>query len=128
MASILSSIVFVKTVSGEKVCMGTAYSRVDNEEFVKLNFKAFRRSCWWLEGSLTLDLKNFFMIVHFTNMWMCTLKMGTAIKMLQLLMLQHSVATLRKNTLNVRNVRNYFLYPQLSAIIRNVPQIKLKFI
>ena len=44
MASILSSIVFVKTVSGEKVCMGTAYSRVDNEEFVKLNFKAFRQS------------------------------------------------------------------------------------
>src|SRR6185369_516947 len=58
--------------------------------------------------------------------------MGTAIKMLQLLVLQHSVATLRKNVLNVRNVRNYFLsaiirnvrnyflYPQLSAIVRNV--------
>src|SRR6185369_11890916 len=49
--------------------------------------------------------------------------MGTAIKMLQLLVLQHSVATLRKNVLNVRNVRNvrnYFLYPKLSAIVRNV--------
>ena len=67
--------------------------------------------------------------------------MGTAIKMLQLLMLQHSVATLRENTLNVRNVRNYlraaiirnvrkyFLYPQLSAIVRNVrnyPPDKIK--
>jgi hypothetical protein len=66
--------------------------------------------------------------------------MGTAIKMLQLLMLQHSVATLRKNILNVRNVRNYlhvaiirnvrkyFLYPQLSAMSAIIPQIKSKFI
>ena len=67
--------------------------------------------------------------------------MGTAIKMLKLLMLQHSVATLRENTLNVRNVCNYlrvaiirnvckyFLYPQLSAIVRNVrnyPPDKIK--
>src|SRR6185369_11533538 len=72
--------------------------------------------------------------------------MGTAIKMLQLLVLQHSVATLRKNVLNVRNVRNYFLsaiirnvrnyflYPQLSAMsantfyIRNCLQIKSELI
>ena len=69
------------------------------------------------------------------------LKMGTTIKMLQLLMLQHSVATLRKNILNVcnvhnylhvaiiRNVHKYFLYPQLSAIVRNVrnyPPDKIK--
>ncbi|CAJ0881334.1 4685_t:CDS:1, partial [Entrophospora sp. SA101] len=40
MASVLSSIVFVKTVSAEKVCTSTAYDRVDNKEFVKSNFKA----------------------------------------------------------------------------------------
>jgi len=43
MASIISSVVFIKNVSGEKVCAGTAYNRVDNDEFVKLNFKAFRQ-------------------------------------------------------------------------------------
>ena len=43
MASIISSVVFIKNVSGEKVCAGTACNRVGNDEFVKLNFKAFRQ-------------------------------------------------------------------------------------
>ena len=44
MASVVSSIVYVKSVSGEKTCTGIAYSRVDDEEFVKINFKAFRNN------------------------------------------------------------------------------------
>ena len=43
MASIILSVVFIKNVNCEKVCMGATYSRVDNDEFIKLNFKAFRQ-------------------------------------------------------------------------------------
>ncbi|CAI2182602.1 12731_t:CDS:2 [Funneliformis geosporum] len=39
MSAMLSSIVFIKSVSSEKVSTGIAYSRADNEEFVKINFK-----------------------------------------------------------------------------------------
>jgi hypothetical protein len=42
MTSIVSSIVFIKSVSGEKVSTGIAYGRTDNDEFIKINFKAFR--------------------------------------------------------------------------------------
>ncbi|CAI2191089.1 4204_t:CDS:2 [Funneliformis geosporum] len=42
MSSIISSVVFVKSVSGEKVHTGIAYSRIDHDEFIKINFKAFR--------------------------------------------------------------------------------------
>jgi hypothetical protein len=44
MSSIISSIVFIKSVSGEKVSTGIAYSRVDYDEFIKINFKAFRNN------------------------------------------------------------------------------------
>ena len=44
MTSILTSIVYIKAVSGVNVYTDIAYSRVDNEEFVKLNFKAFRQN------------------------------------------------------------------------------------
>ena len=44
MASILTSIVYIKAVSGVNVYTGIAYSRIDGEEFVKLNFKAFRQN------------------------------------------------------------------------------------
>ena len=43
LTSILTSIVYIKAVSGVNVYTGIAYSRVDDEEFVKLNFKAFRQ-------------------------------------------------------------------------------------
>ena len=42
MSSIVSSVAFIKSVSGEGVCTGVACSRTDNEEFVTINFKAFR--------------------------------------------------------------------------------------
>ena len=67
-------------------------------------------------------------VQHNTHDTCTQLKMGTTIKMLQLLVLQHSVATLWKNVLNVRN---YFLYPQLSTntfYICNCLQIKTKLI
>ena len=44
MASVVSSIVYIKRVSGEKTCTGIAYNRVDDEEFIKINFKAFRNN------------------------------------------------------------------------------------
>ena len=44
MASVVSSIVYIKSVSGEKTCTGIAYSSVDDEEFTKINFKAFRNN------------------------------------------------------------------------------------
>ena len=44
MCSLLSSIIFIKSVSGDNVCSGVAYSRVENERFIKINFKAFRNN------------------------------------------------------------------------------------
>ena len=44
MASVVSSIMYIKSVSGEKTCTGIAYSSVDDEEFTKINFKAFRNN------------------------------------------------------------------------------------
>ena len=42
MSSIVSSIVYIKGVSGEKTCTSIAYNRVDDDdEFVKINFKVF---------------------------------------------------------------------------------------
>ena len=42
MSSIMSSVVFIKSVSGESICTSVACSRTDNEEFAMINFKAFR--------------------------------------------------------------------------------------
>jgi hypothetical protein len=44
MASIISSIVYIVSVSGERTCTGVAYSRTDDDEFIKVNFKAFRNN------------------------------------------------------------------------------------
>ena len=44
MSSIISSVIFVKSVNGEKVSTGIAYSRTDHQEFIKINFKAFRNN------------------------------------------------------------------------------------
>ena len=44
MVSVVSSIVYVKSVSGEKTYTRIAYSRVDDEEFIKINFKVFRNN------------------------------------------------------------------------------------
>ena len=44
MASVVFLIVYVKSVSDEKTCTGIAYSRVENGEFIKINFKAFRNN------------------------------------------------------------------------------------
>ncbi|CAJ0631767.1 14363_t:CDS:2 [Entrophospora sp. SA101] len=43
MTSILSSVVFVKTASDEKVCTGTMYRRVKNEELSETSINAIDR-------------------------------------------------------------------------------------
>ncbi len=40
----MSSVVFIKNVSRKKVFTEIVYSRIDNEEYVKINFKIFRNN------------------------------------------------------------------------------------
>ena len=42
MASILSSIMFIKSVSGTRTLTGVAICRVEDQEYVEVNYKAFR--------------------------------------------------------------------------------------
>ena len=41
MSSILTTVVFIKSVSGSNVLSGTAPSRLDNDDFLDFNFRAF---------------------------------------------------------------------------------------
>jgi hypothetical protein len=66
MSSIVSSVVFVKSVSGEKVSTGIAYDRTDHQEFIKINFKAFRNN----NETMIHEIKEnsiMLMIGHFLN-------------------------------------------------------------